>query len=551
MKRDIAKLARTDYDLLVVGCGMHGAALAREAALSGLTVAVVDRADFCSATSANSLKVIHGGLRYLQQVDLGRLRDSVRERRFFLKAAPHLVDVLPCAMPTYGHAMKGREALFCGLLLNDLLSWDRNCGVSPARRIPRGRVVSRAGWLRLAPDLDAPRYTGAALWADAIAYNTERLALAMVQAAVESGADAANYVEVTGFQRQGRDVVGVEARDRMGGQTIAIRARVTINCTGPWTQDTLSLLGDRATCPAFRNALALNVVLCRQLHPTHAIGLTARARGGLKGSRLLFFVPWRGRTVVGTYYRYYDGSPASLTVTREDLDAFLADLNDAHPRAGIRREDVTFIHAGLLPAAGLNAAGEPAVLGHYRIVDHAQADGIGGILTVLGVKYTTARDVVRRALAMAARTLGHPVTRRASDRQALPGGDVPDVAALIREAASTGLEPECAAHLVRSYGRGYTEVLDLARADRELLKPVTPSAAVIGAEIVHAARAEMAQTLADAVLRRTDLGTAERPDDAALQACVELMARELGWDRDRVAQELLATKAIHNWTPPV
>ena len=153
MKRDISQLAQKEYDILVVGGGIYGATLAREAALNGLSVAVVDKGDFCAATSANSLKIIHGGIRYLQQFDVPRLRQSVRERRILMRIAPHLVHPLPCAMPTHGHMMKSREILFLGLLANDCLSWDRNRGLSPAQSIPRGRIGSRAEWLSLVPDM--------------------------------------------------------------------------------------------------------------------------------------------------------------------------------------------------------------------------------------------------------------------------------------------------------------------------------------------------------------------------------------------------------------
>jgi glycerol-3-phosphate dehydrogenase len=548
IKRDTARFAEREYDLLIVGGGIHGATLACEAAREGYSVALIERGDFCSATSANSLKILHGGIRYLQQANLVRLRQSVRERRRLLQLAPHLVDPLACAMPTYGHGMKGREAMFCGLLAYDLLSWDRNRGLAPTKVMPRCRIGSRADWLAVAPALDNSRYTGAAFWHDACAHSTERLGWGFIQAAVEAGADAANYVDVTGFQRRGRDVTGVTAVDRRTGRTLTIAAKVTVNNTGPWVKETLGLLGEEVTSPAYRCAVAMNVVLRRQLLPRTAVGLTAY-KEGWKSGRLFFFVPWRGRTMVGTYLRPHNGSPDGLKVTPEDCRAFVANLNLAFPSAHLETGDIAFIQAGLMPAADRSAGqgAEPELLNGYQVLDHAPADGINGLMSVLGVKWTTARDVAERTLGTVRAKLGRPGAAAPVSIQPLPGGDMADVAAVVKEAVQAGVSEAQAEHLVRHYGTRYRSVLRTGSGDPDLLNPLGEGTRVTGGEVLHAVREEMALTLADVVLRRTDLGSAGMPADRALRNAGTIMARELGWDAARLDQELADLRAQPCW----
>ncbi|MEI6562712.1 MAG: glycerol-3-phosphate dehydrogenase/oxidase [bacterium] len=548
MSRDIANLAEREFDILIVGGGIHGVTLAREAALAGLSVALVDKADFCSATSANSLKILHGGIRYLQQANLPRVRQSVIERRTMLQIAPHLVEPLPCAMPTYGHGMKGKEVMFCGLLAYNLLSGDRNQGLPTGKAIPSCRIGSRTEWLAIAPDLDNPRFTGAALWHDAIALNTERLGLGFVASAIQAGAHVANYIEVTGFQRNGRDVTGVTAIDRITNQPLTIRAKVTVNNTGPWIRETLRLLGETVTTPEYRCALAMNVVLRKQLIPRHAVGLTAYKEGWENG-RLFFFVPWRDRTMVGTYLRPHTGSPDQLKVTPDDIQSFIANLNLAYPAAQLKPKDIAFIQAGLMPATDqdVSPGGEPRLLNQFQILDHAKGDNLNGLMSVLGVKWTTARDVAQRTLALLLTKLGRSPVNRLSAIHPLPGGDIPDLEVLIKEIIQSGLPEETAHHLVCHYGLRCRDVIRLGATNPLWLKPLGEGTCVTGAEIIFALREEMAQTLADVVLRRTGLGSAGRPSKAALMNAAVIMARELAWDAPRLDKELAILRALPCW----
>jgi glycerol-3-phosphate dehydrogenase len=541
MKRNLRQLADRHYDVVIVGGGVYGAALARESTLGGLSTALVEKGDFCSATSASSLKIIHGGLRYLQQLDFSRLRNSVTERRAFLRTAPHLVHPLPCVMPTQGHLMKGREAMFCGLLMNEILSCDRNQLKDPEKFIPRGRLVSRATVGRLVPGLATDRFTGGCAWHDAYTYNSERLVTAMVRDAVDSGCTAANYARVTGFQQSGSRITAVCVHDELNNSDFDIPAKLVINAAGPWVNEVLALLDRRPAAAVCGLALGLNVVLARQLLPSSAAGLPFRRRAG-ESQRLLFLMPWRGQTLAGTYYRPHTGPADALAVTEADIEMLLADLAHAYPAAAIKRGDVAAILAGLLPVQHDRLVNdEPVLANHFSIIDHARRDAIEGLISVVGVKYTTARDVAARTLSMALAKLGRRHRSSGSDRRLLPGGAIPDFKAFLEQAGTApfgSLPPAIAEHLAYNFGTELRAVLDLGNSQPALLTPLAASTPVIGAEVAFAAREEMAMTLADIVFRRTDLGSAGRPAAAALDAASRIMAAECGWDETRRGNEV-------------
>jgi len=548
MKRDLSALTRKKYDVLVVGCGAYGAFAAREAALRGLSVAVIDRKDFCGATSANSLKIIHGGLRYLQQFDVARLLESARERRNLMRIAPHLVHPLPCAMPTRGYMMRSKPVLFLGMLLNDFLTGDRNQYADPGKIIPAGRVVSRSEFQRLVPGLDDRRFTGAAVWHDAYAYNTERLVVIAVKDAVRYGADAANYLEAVKFHREGRRVTGVVARDAFTGREITINAELVINNTGPWTNETLSLLGEDVQMPVPGLALELNFVLKRRLLDRHAVGLSGYRQNDGK-ERLLFFVPWHGVTMAGTYCRLHAGRMDRVQVMDQDIRTFLEDLNSAFPSAKLTRDDILRVHSGVLPIEeGSNLWPEPEPLKHFIMVDHSREDGIDGLFTVVGVKYTTARDVAEKTIDRVLRKLGKPRgTASESSVLPLPGGDISDLQRFIsesRDVAPKVLSEATMTNLLYTYGTEHAGILELGKTDSALLKSVGGQSNTIAAEVVYAVREEMAQTLSDVVFGRTDLGALGVPGDQVLKGCAEIMARECGWDKQKFENEITELKQL-------
>ncbi|HEU5304127.1 MAG TPA: FAD-dependent oxidoreductase, partial [Gemmatimonadales bacterium] len=267
MRRDPTALSRTPFDLLVIGAGIHGACAAWDAALRGLTVALVDQEDFGAGTSANSLRIVHGGLRYLTRGNLAQMRESIRERSTLLRIAPGLVQPLPVLVPVYGIGLRGRLALGAALALNDLTSWGRNRDLDPGRLIPPGRLVSREECLQLFPGFAVEGLTGGALWYDGQLLHPERLTLCFVQAAADLGTVAANYVRVDRLRSGNGTVQGARVTDRLTGAEFDVEARAVLVAAGPWTSTVLATLPGATpqlrTSPA--RALGLNLVLGRRL----------------------------------------------------------------------------------------------------------------------------------------------------------------------------------------------------------------------------------------------------------------------------------------------
>lgn len=551
MKRESSALTASEFDLLIVGAGIFGACAALDAAMRGLRVAIVDRGDFGGATSANSYKIAHGGVRYLQHGDIPRIIESSREQSALLRVAGHLVRPLPIMIPTYGHGARGKEVLRLGFGAYDLITAGRNRGIRDAScRIPRARFLSRAEALHHYPALPASGLTGAALFHDAQMYNTPRLTLAFLRSAAEAGAVILNYAEVRGFLREGARIHGVTVNDGISGGQLDVRARVVLNAAGPWAvplvEERLDLdFGDR---PTFSRDVAL--VTRRRFHPAIGLACPAVTRDADavldRGGRHLFLLPWRGFTLVGVWHGVYSGSPDELEVSDDELGGFVAEANQAYPGLNLASEDVVMVNTGLILFGQEDQPGREHSFGKRSLlVDHARRHRLEGLVTLVGVRATTARGMAEAAVDLVLRKLGRRAIRSATARTPVWGGDVSDMIQLVAElrARHAWVGPLTAQALGRNYGSGASEVLDLAETEPGLQASLGGSP-VLAAEVAYAARVEMAQTLDDVVQRRTDLGTAENPGGEALVAAADVLALELNWDNARRNAELSAGRAF-------
>lgn len=556
MKREPERLIERTFDVLVIGAGIYGAWAALDAALRGLSVAVIDRGDFGAATSANNLRVIHGGLRYVQHLDPGRMRESIREQRILMQVAPHLVHPLPCAVPAYGHGLRGRQALRMALLANHLAGLGCRGGAVGARQLPRGRIIDRGRMRQIAPDIADRGLAGGALWHEAQVRDPERLVLAVIQTAAAHGAAAANYVEARELLVERGCVCGARAKDRLDGAELEIRARVTLNLTGPWTDRLLARTFPGLLPALFPPSQAWNLVLRRRLPLECAVGLYSRRpyrdrdRRLRRGSRFLFFVPWREATLIGTSHRPFP--PDRLEPEMGHDEAELADLleeaSGAYPAAGLVRGDVVGAFGGLLPGVSDLRTGDVRLVKRPVIRDHSEADGIPGLVTAVGVKFTTARWVAERVIELAVAQLDRrPGECRTRVMPLLPG-DLENWErfrenAEARRPATVPLRSFVC--LVEGHGKGFGRVLDLACERGSLLDPLADGCSVLGAEVVHAVRHEMAVKLMDVVRRRTDLGKAGLRSDHGIRQAAALMAGELGWEAARREAEIAEVLAAY------
>lgn len=544
MQRDLGRLSTEPFDLIVVGGGIYGACAAWEASLRGLSVALLEQGDFGHATSANSQKIVHGGLRYLQSLDVRRMRESIRERRTLLRIAPHLVHPLPFVMPTYRHGWRRKPAMAAALFLNDLIAWDRNDGVADSsHHIPRSHILSKTECLRLAPGIPTAGLTGGAVWCDAQMENSERLTLSVVLSAAEAGATVANYVPVTEWLMEGNRVAGVVAEDALTGQRLEIRSRMVLNASGPWVGRVLAgRNGSRNLRQPLRFLKAMTL-LTRSITPQGvAVGVPSRHPQS-KSLGLLFMTPWRDRTIVGTAYAPYQGEPDQCEATEQEIQGFIEEINVASPAARLRREEISGVCVGLVPAADGTRL---ALATRYRLFDHTRLQGIDGLISVLGVKYTTARAVAEKSVDLVFAKLGRRPPRSLSSQTPVWGGRIERLDqfldAAIRERL-WGLSARVTRHLVYSYGCAYPAVLRLVRDNLAWGETIAGSAEVLKAEVVQAVREEMAVKLSDVVFRRTDLAAHGDPGESALRECAQLMAEELDWAAARIEREMDETRA--------
>jgi len=548
MKRDIHKLAETTYDLLIIGGGINGACSAWDATLRGLSVALVDKGDFGAATSANSLKIIHGGLRYLQHADFNRMRESIRERSTLMRIAPHLVYPLSFIVPTYNHFKQSKQLLQLALKINDLIGFERKSLNEPSLVIPPGKVVTREDCLKIYPGFNKHGLTGGAIWYDCQVYNSERLTLAFLRSAAESGAVIANYTEVRGALTKSRRICFVRAVDLLNGDEIELRARVVLNNSGPWVDDVIGRLNDaNRFFPSRQNsALGLNLVSPKIISDT-AIGFkskTTREQDPIcGGNRFIFLVPWRGYTLIGTSYKHFSGHPDDCITRKKDIQNLLDECNIACPSLQLRFEDISFYHQGLLPLVNNSRGFRNVTLAEkHRIIDHASEDNLYGLISVIGVKYTVARALAQKVVDLIFKKIGYNSPPRCMTSQIpIYGGDY-DISVNFLDAANKDIPQhipkEARDRLKRNYGSRTQEVVAYAKHEPEWGLPLTDDSPLLRCEVLHAIRAEMAVKLADVIFRRTEMGTAACQPRSHVEAVAQIMAEELGWNQKRRENEI-------------
>ena len=523
----VAALTAEPFDVLVVGGGVTGAGVALDAATRGYSVALVERADYAIGTSSRSSKLVHGGLRYLQNFDLGLVREALLERQLNVALAPHLVRPLPLVVPAFDGARPDRLTGI-GLNMYDVMSTVRRRGRdddywSPARH----RVIGGEEVRELLPALDGREPSGGYLFYDCQTDDV-RLVLTILAEAARFGAVCANRVEVTALAEDGARAVDLET-----GAELEVRADNVVNATGVWA-DRLrpEELHDEAEVPVIRPSRGTHIIVPRETLPLVA-GAIAPAGGG----RTIFVLPWLGQTLIGTTDNDYEGDLERVRPAEADVEYLLAAVN-AFFAAELTPGDIVGAYAGVRP---LISTGDPR-----KSVDISRKAELyetsSGMITITGGKLTTWRR-------MAKMTVDRIVEREGRDAPCrthqVPLGMPVEAAALPRVA---GVAEDAYEQLAGRYGHVAHEVLALAGERPDLAEPVQPGWPDLLAEAVHAARTEQARTVGDVLLRRTRLAlTAARdvcaPDAAAPWRVAEALARELGWDGARTEREVEAFRA--------
>ncbi|GIW71155.1 MAG: glycerol-3-phosphate dehydrogenase [Planctomycetota bacterium] len=522
----LARLGAERFDLLVIGGGITGAGVAREAARRGLRVALVEQADLAAGTSSRSSRLVHGGLRYLEQLEVGLVFEAVNERRVLLRIAPHLVTPLGFLFPIYEWSRRGRFAVAMGMWLYEALSLFR----SPRRH----RALGAAAVAREEPLLDRTGLRGAMLYYDC-ATDDARLVLETALDAMRAGAVVVSWARAAALVREGGRVCGAEVEDVLDGRRLRVRADAVVNATGPWTDRV------RGRERLLRPTKGIHIVLERERLPVHYADVMFHPDDG----RVLFAIPWGERTYVGTTDTDCTGDPAEVAADAADVDYLLRALARYYPAAALGADDVIATWAGLRPLVAEDR--ERAEHASEVSREHTIVVDEDGLVTVAGGKLTTYRRMAVEVLDAA----GAPQRASHTDRLPLVGAvgwprraGARELVRQVRAEAKDRLSEAAAARLARIYG---TRALALARRIAELpelAEPLSSAGPEIWAQVDWACREEMAETLTDVLWRR--LGVMLRHRDQGLGVCEEVAARMaalLGWDAARTAREVEAYRA--------
>lgn len=567
--RSPERLQEKVFDVLVIGGGINGLGIAWDAARRGMSVALIEKNDFGSGTSAGCFKIVHGGLRYLQHLDLARLFKSVREQRTLRIIAPHLIHPFPFLVPCYGHGMKGKGVLKLGLFLYELLAFRRNQGVSKLHELPAHRVLKKHEVLRDAPGVSEEGLTGGVVFYDCQMSNCDRLTLAVAQSAARAGAVLVNYVEAETAtllpNEHSQKILSITATDKESGRQLTLKAHQVVNATGPWNKELVrKLLGaSESACEPEVFSKGLQVILPRGLTSV-AVAAESRhvdpASKVGRGGRSYFLVPWRGATLVGTSDSIFRGSPDRFVISKEEVEEFLTEVQSAYRAEELCKEQVTLAFGGLRPVApeilASKKLSEKEIAKTSRedeIIDHSiggkgiDDSGVENLLTVVGVKYTTFRALAEKTVDILEKKLKKKHTSCRTKTEKLFGGEIEDYPAfLTRQAERRGSEiPHKILHsLITNYGSEVISLYNIINEDPELVEPLSKDGDVIGAECVYAAREQMVCKLSDVVFRRTGLGTLGNPGRDALAKAAELVGAELGWGGERQRVEVEEVEAM-------
>ncbi|HEX3274047.1 MAG TPA: glycerol-3-phosphate dehydrogenase/oxidase [Gemmatimonadales bacterium] len=512
-------------DLLVIGGGITGAGVARDAAMRGLRTVLVEQHDFGSGTSSRSSRLVHGGLRYLETGDLHLVLEANRERRVLLRIAPHLVWPLPFVFPVHRGDRVPLWRLAVGMWLYDALALFRN--------VRMHRMLGKRTLLEAEPMVRERGLVGGARFYDAQC-DDARLTLATVRSAVYHGAQVANYTAVRALERTAGRVVGAQLEDRLTGARATLRASVVVNATGPWA-DRVRGLEDAGATPLLQPTKGIHIVVDRtRLAHREGIIFTSPIDG-----RVLFILPWNELSYIGTTDTDTGEPPDQLTVSAEDIVYLLRSANALFPNARLGLEDVRASWAGLRPLLADKGGQRES----SRSREHVVVQGSGGMITVAGGKLTTYRAMAAEVVDRAFRELRFRDGRRRADggrtdEEPLPGGEAADLTPFRERGLELGVAPESVDHVLRHYGTEAAGIYNLGAGERRLLRRLAPPHPAVEAEVVHAVRREMAQTVEDVLVRRTHVyyETVDRGVQAARRVA-ELMARERGWDEARVEEE--------------
>ncbi len=531
MERFISTHKSGVFDLIIIGGGITGASLAYEAETRGLKVALFEKNDFGAATSSATSKLIHGGLRYLKNLEFGLVRESLRERRILSNIAPNFVYPIPFMMPTY-KAFKSRKwMMLTAMAVYDMLSYDKGHTWDPTKSLPHFKSWSRSRTLALEHCVKPQGLTGSTVYYDCQNIFPERLTLAFLKSAETYGARLSNYAQVVSFIREGNRVKGVLVKDLTTGEEGSFTAPVTVNCAGPWADIVIKSATTGNTKHNIRRSEGIHIVT-RKVCEDHAVTVMT------KQNRHIMVIPWRGHSLIGTTDKEYFGNPDDYKVSKTSILGLLEDVNENFNGANLKYEDVLFFYGGLRPLADNDTENSYESSRKYEIFDNAD-EGLDGLFTVEGGKYTTSRQLAVDVLKKMQRKFDKKFPKENSDSRPLYGSDIKNMETFLSKLGADyhDFSKITVEYLGKNYGTECHTVFQLARKNTKLAEVLNDDGEIL-AEVAYALQKEQALSLSDILFRRTGIGTLGNPGDAVIKKVAALAAGHLNWDEKRRKSEI-------------
>lgn len=511
-----------EYDLIIIGAGINGAGIARDASMRGLSVMLIDKGDIGGGTSSWSTRLIHGGLRYLEHFEIGLVRESLRERERLFQIAPHLVKPLPLLIPVYRTSKRGRLLIRLGMFAYDLLSHDKS--------LPRHRMLSPVETLNLATGLKKEGLVGGAQYYDAQVEFAERLVLENALSARSNGAKVKTYCRLDRLIIENGKFLGVEITDLVSRQTYAVRASIGINAAGPWVDE---IAGSWSTEKLIGGTKGSHIVVGSfPGAPETALYIEAQA-----DSRPFFVIPWNGNYLIGTTDKRYEGNLDHVHIDESEIEYLLSEVNNLIPTAQLTRKSILFAYAGVRPLPFVANEKERAITRSHFIRSHAPR--ARNLFSIIGGKLTTYRNLSEQAVDLVIKTLERSAPRSTTKDKPLPGAASADLDETRKQLESNArLSVKTVDHVLRVYGTRGAAVVQSANDDSQLLEVFDDETGAIAAEVVFAFERELAQTLSDCLLRRTMVGLNSRAGIGADEAAAQIAQRYLSWPDQRVREEV-------------
>ena len=524
-------LADSQFDVLIIGAGINGAGIARDAAMRGLRVLLLDKGDIGSGTSSWSSRLIHGGLRYLEYGKIGLVRESLRERERLLHIAPHLVRPLPMFIPIYKSARRGPLVIRTGMALYDLLSFGKT--------LARHHMLSRQEALQAAPGLNPDGLRGAAVYYDAQAEFAERLVVENVLAAREHGATVLTHARVERLIIANNAVRGVEFTDLLNGGVYLARPSFTLNVAGPWVDKVLT--GVDGVMEKLIGGTKGSHLIVDPFEGAPAKALYVEA---VEDGRPFFIIPWNEKYLIGTTDLPYDGDLDHVEASDDEIKYLLAETNRVIPKANLTRDSVLYTYSGVRPLPYVDEKSSPGITRQHFIHDHGE--GLNNFLSIVGGKLTTYRNLSEETVDVLFKKLRRTSPSCVTAKRPLPGAATRDYESFCEEfrTKNTNLDESSRERLLQIYGTRAVDVLKLVEADNELARVFDPETKAIAAEILFSFRNEMAETLCDCLLRRTMVGLNSSAGLNAVEAAARIAREHLGWSEAREEEEITAYRAF-------